>query len=53
MAEKIKNKYYIDKVDLYDWIQQKVEEAKERKKIALLVGLTGFVITSIYLKHIN
>ena len=48
--KKIKNKYYIDKVDLYDWIQQKVEEAKERKKIALLVGLITFVIIMIIIK---
>ena len=49
---KYKNKYCIDKIDLYNWIQQKIKEAKERRQIAILVGLIIFVVTILIIKFL-
>ena len=48
--KKIKNKYYIDKEDLYDWIKEKEEETKERRQLALLIGIITFILTLIVIK---
>lgn len=51
--QKIKNKYYINKENLYYWLEEKAKEARVRKIIALVIVLIGILITIILFNSIH